>query len=450
MASRIGRVIFHAAVSPDGIRHGPRRAPRSPPDVPHPMNRMPCSASAACRRSVFSNHSLPQSTTTSPARSSGESLASTASTGLPAGTRSMMVRGGLSALTKADADVKPLACRPSRAAAASSADTLAGSVSKPATASPRLSARLRRSCDPITPSPTTPTRISPDDREALWRSTCRKTASARRSAMAVATMASCTSSSAGGGGGGGGGQRCSGDGGGGGCDAVAVDAGGDAEARGVATAGAARGQEQHRRGARRRPVFRRLQGGVPPGRGGREAQGAVGRGDRADRVDHARQPARGPPPGARRGGGRRGRGESSGRAQAAQGPAAHSEERCRLPQADWPLSRWRGGGTGGQPARGSAGQPEGGRCRGPETVGLLTGRWTPCAGTSPAARGTVARAEAQERGALTERRSPLGPPRARYAELFLWVRRPMPVARASTRRSGKLGCDTSRVLRNLF
>mmetsp|Transcript_27370 Transcript_27370/g.81736 ORF Transcript_27370/g.81736 Transcript_27370/m.81736 type:complete len:255 (+) Transcript_27370:49-813(+) len=247
MASRIGRVIFHAAVSPDGIRHGPRRAPRSPPDVPHPMNRMPCSASAACRRSVFSNHSLPQSTTTSPARSSGESLASTASTGLPAGTRSMMVRGGLSALTKADADVKPLACRPSRAAAASSADTLAGSVSKPATASPRLSARLRRSCDPITPSPTTPTRISPDDREALWRSTCRKTASARRSAMAVATMASCTSSSAGGGGGGGGSGGGSGSPGGGGCSAARAGASGgvcgDAGGSTVLAGGAVRGED---------------------------------------------------------------------------------------------------------------------------------------------------------------------------------------------------------------
>jgi hypothetical protein len=72
------------------------------------MNRSPRSASSRVRRWVSRKYELPPSTMVSPSSRSGTSCSITASTGGPALTMIMIVRGRSSAATNSSFDVVPV------------------------------------------------------------------------------------------------------------------------------------------------------------------------------------------------------------------------------------------------------------------------------------------------------------------------------------------------------
>ena len=87
---------------------GPSSAPSSPPDTPTPMKRMPFAAHSSVRRTVSGKCELPASMMMSPSSSSGVSSSITASTGLPALTITMILRGVSSASTKSSIVSQPV------------------------------------------------------------------------------------------------------------------------------------------------------------------------------------------------------------------------------------------------------------------------------------------------------------------------------------------------------
>ena len=78
---------------------GPLSAPSSPPETPVPRKRSPRSRHASVRRRVSTKCELPASMTMSPSSSSGVNSSITASTGPPALTMMMTLRGRSSAAT---------------------------------------------------------------------------------------------------------------------------------------------------------------------------------------------------------------------------------------------------------------------------------------------------------------------------------------------------------------
>mmetsp|Transcript_473 Transcript_473/g.1942 ORF Transcript_473/g.1942 Transcript_473/m.1942 type:complete len:422 (-) Transcript_473:421-1686(-) len=86
-------MLSNAARSPPGIIAGPLRAPSSPPLTPIPRYRRPFAAASFCLLSVFSYHSFPPSMMMSPGSMCSLKPAIVASTGAPAFTKMITVRG---------------------------------------------------------------------------------------------------------------------------------------------------------------------------------------------------------------------------------------------------------------------------------------------------------------------------------------------------------------------
>ena len=106
-ASQMGRRCCHESGCPPGIIEGPKRAPSSPPLTPEPKNRQPA-AYCFSRRMVSVHWLLPQSTTMSSASTPApRSCSTTASTGGPAFTSTMILRGFLRAATKSGRAAAP-------------------------------------------------------------------------------------------------------------------------------------------------------------------------------------------------------------------------------------------------------------------------------------------------------------------------------------------------------
>ncbi len=80
---------------PPGMIEGPARAPSSPPETPVPMNRIPFSLRLRVRRVESGKCELPPSIRMSPGSKSGTSSPMTSSTGAPALTMIMILRGRL-------------------------------------------------------------------------------------------------------------------------------------------------------------------------------------------------------------------------------------------------------------------------------------------------------------------------------------------------------------------
>ena len=89
----------HAATLPPGIIEGPKRAPSSPPDTPVPMNIRPLLSRYCVRRMVSGKCEFPPSMIRSPGSRNGSSVSMNSSTGLPALTISMILRGRFSSFT---------------------------------------------------------------------------------------------------------------------------------------------------------------------------------------------------------------------------------------------------------------------------------------------------------------------------------------------------------------
>ena len=78
---------------PPGMMHGPFSAPSSPPETPVPMYRMLSLARSSRRRSVSVKSELPPSISRSPGSRCGRICAIISSTGAPALTMRMILRG---------------------------------------------------------------------------------------------------------------------------------------------------------------------------------------------------------------------------------------------------------------------------------------------------------------------------------------------------------------------
>ena len=120
MASKIGRMIRHDSAGPPGMIDGPLSAPSSPPETPVPMNRRFLAASCWSRRSVSVNSELPPSMIRSPGSTNGTSCSITASTGAPALTMIMILRGRASDSTNSARVLVATSLRPALAATNSS------------------------------------------------------------------------------------------------------------------------------------------------------------------------------------------------------------------------------------------------------------------------------------------------------------------------------------------
>ena len=93
--------------SPPGISDGPKRAPSSPPETPEPKKRQLVGVLLLAADGV-GPQALPQSTTMSSLSTPApRSCSMTASTGAPALTRMMILRGFLSAATKSGSAAVP-------------------------------------------------------------------------------------------------------------------------------------------------------------------------------------------------------------------------------------------------------------------------------------------------------------------------------------------------------
>ena len=108
IAFHIGLRCCHACFVPPGMSDGPKRAPSSPPDTPDPTKCIFLVASWFSRRMVSSQRLFPPSMTMSSLSSRGRSCAMTASTGPPAFTRMIILRGLLIDLTKAFSCLNPM------------------------------------------------------------------------------------------------------------------------------------------------------------------------------------------------------------------------------------------------------------------------------------------------------------------------------------------------------
>jgi len=105
----MGPITAQVEAGPPGMMAGPLRAPSSPPETPAPMKRKPNGVSQASRRSVSVNRLLPPSMTMSSRSSRGSNCSITASTGAPALTISMILRGRARLATKSASVAAP--CR---------------------------------------------------------------------------------------------------------------------------------------------------------------------------------------------------------------------------------------------------------------------------------------------------------------------------------------------------
>ena len=86
-------IFGHASGFPPGIMDGPFSAPSSPPDMPHPTNRIPFLANSATLRAVSRKSELPPSIIMSPFAKCGSSRAAVSSTASPALTIRIATRG---------------------------------------------------------------------------------------------------------------------------------------------------------------------------------------------------------------------------------------------------------------------------------------------------------------------------------------------------------------------
>jgi len=116
MASNTGRMSCHDSAGPPGMMDGPLSAPSSPPETPVPMNNRFRAASCRSRRSVSVNNELPPSMIRSPGSTSGTSCSITASTGAPAFTMIMILRGRSSDWTNSASVLVATSLRPGLAA----------------------------------------------------------------------------------------------------------------------------------------------------------------------------------------------------------------------------------------------------------------------------------------------------------------------------------------------
>ena len=92
-------MISHDSREPPGMREGPLRAPSSPPETPMPTKWIPVPSSSFPRRCVSVKREFPPSIMTSPFSSNGAICWITASTGAPAFTMIIALRGRVSAPT---------------------------------------------------------------------------------------------------------------------------------------------------------------------------------------------------------------------------------------------------------------------------------------------------------------------------------------------------------------
>src|SRR5690606_32178795 len=147
------------ARSPPGMMLGPSSAPSSPPDTPVPMKRRPRSAQYWPRLRVSWKCELPPSMMMSPSSSSGTSSSITLSTGAPAFTMTMILRGRSSAWTNSSMLSLPVKA-PSFPKSARNFLVRSEVRLCTATGNPCL-AMLRARLAPMTASPVTPMRLPP-------------------------------------------------------------------------------------------------------------------------------------------------------------------------------------------------------------------------------------------------------------------------------------------------
>mmetsp|Transcript_11498 Transcript_11498/g.47828 ORF Transcript_11498/g.47828 Transcript_11498/m.47828 type:complete len:213 (-) Transcript_11498:214-852(-) len=155
---RIGATDAHASSGPPGISDGPNLAPSSPPLTPIPIYMIPFFDSDSERRSVFSNHSFPPSMIMSPSSNKGTSASIVASTGAPAFTSMIILRGRSMDSTNSFISLNPennagsssSLCALATASSVLELDLLKTDIENP------FSAILRARFCPITASPTRP------------------------------------------------------------------------------------------------------------------------------------------------------------------------------------------------------------------------------------------------------------------------------------------------------
>ena len=110
MPCRISFTSGQASAEPPGITDGPCKAPSSPPEMPVPTKYMPFSSTSFTRRSVSWKSEFPPSIITSPGDRNGVNCAISSSTGRPALTIIMILRGRLTASTNCSMECVPMKC----------------------------------------------------------------------------------------------------------------------------------------------------------------------------------------------------------------------------------------------------------------------------------------------------------------------------------------------------